>query len=77
MWGIVATLAASLAFAGFELPRLARAGLRKERIVFLAALGIAATLNVLHALQVPLPSPFKLIEAVYGPIGRAVFELLK
>ncbi|TYP75482.1 hypothetical protein [Paenibacillus methanolicus] len=77
MWGIVATMAAGLVFAGFELPRLKRAQLHKERLVFLAALGLAVTLNVLHALRIPLPSPFKLIEAIYGPIGKAFFAVFK
>lgn len=77
MWGVVATVAAGLAFAGYELPRLKRAGLGKERIAFLVALGIAAALGVLHALGVPLPSPFKLLEKIYGPAGRAFFSVLK
>ncbi|MBB3110747.1 hypothetical protein FHS18_002814 [Paenibacillus phyllosphaerae] len=77
MWGVLASFGAGLLFAGYELPRLLRAQRKKEAVIFLMFLAIGITLCVLHALAVPLPSPYQWLEVIYGPLAERIFAMLQ
>lgn len=57
----------------FEVPGLAKKGMRRELIAFSAYLFIGALLSFPQVLGIKLPNPTKVIEALFRPMS----ELLK
>ncbi len=73
MWGLaVLVLIAHLGIAAYEVPRMLRKGQRGELIAFSVILGMALVLSLLLSLGIKVPSPTEPIEALFGPLGKAL-----
>ncbi len=73
MWSLtILVIIAHLGIAAFEVPRMLRKGQRGELIAFSVILGMALVLSLLLSLGIRVPSPTGAIEALFGPLGKAL-----
>ncbi len=70
MWFLL--ILGNLLVLAVELPHMVRHRLRREWRVVLVITGINIMVGLLLAANVPMLSPTDLIEALFGPLGRAV-----
>lgn len=56
----------------YEIPRVRREEGPRALWAFAVAMALATLFDALLILGVPIPSPTKLIDAIFAPLGRAV-----